>query len=317
MKEQFVDMLESVISHELDHCSKQYVIQNKNLLSEKKPGSMYSDFCANNVFKLQPDSYIYKVCKMFIYAISDDEQQAQITAYANLLKSWSAKMPKYIKKTFENNFQKSVLEIFVDFDRRKNILEHKASCASVIRYVNSNNAHKLITFKNRVDALFELDLNDVENANALHIIGYYIFRHNTIKSIQDIMKDVWKDSPELQQRCKDRIYKFFSKESVQSHLDNRNYTKEDKICLYYVRDWYKDNFKKYRLKIYKQTEHYIDKITQQLNENVLEHPIITRYISEHYEPSHPIKDDWEGFKMEENMSSKEIGNYVLELFSFN
>lgn len=69
--------------------------------------------------------------------------------------------------------------------------------------------------------------------------------------------------------------------------------KKIRFCLYYVRDWYKDNFKKYRLKIYKQTEHYIDKITQQLNENVLEHPIITRYISEHYEPSHPIKDDWE------------------------
>ena len=214
-----IDMMSSVIGHELDHTTKQYIFPDKNLLLEKKPGSLFTDFSYNNIFKLDKSSQLYKDCQHYLYYISPDEQDAQITAYAVLLKKWSHNIPKYISKTFETGFQKNLYEICYDYDRRPGIAQQKSLCSTIIRYHISNEAHKLYYFQEQCSKLDKLIFDDEYNLKLLHIIGYYIFKHNTIKNIQSVMLKFMVNKPKTYQSLKDKIYKFFKYDEITKHLN--------------------------------------------------------------------------------------------------
>lgn len=72
---------------------------------------------------------------------------------------------------------------------------------------------------------------------------------------------MWKNNPKIQQHYKDIIYNFFSqKEIIKYIFGQKEYSKEDKMCLNYIKYWYCNNFEKYRNRVYKQTLRYADSI---------------------------------------------------------
>ena len=278
-------MLRDAIAHELDHVVKQYFFNDKNLLEIKKPGSMYMDYIKNNIFGLDKSSPEYNAIKGVLYYISRDEQDARITAYVNILKGILASLSKdeYVAKSIRDAYEKAFYEIFSNFDRRNGQVQGKAACSALMKYHLSDHALQINDFSNLCSSISKVSIDNQILDRQLHIIGHYIFKHNTLKDIQSIMRNEHM-SQRIDQSNKDKIYRFFNENTVKSYIDNnREYTQYEKKCLQYIRDWINNDFDLFTKRAIKQTLYYLKKYKNYLNENnIFDHTIIMRYFKEHY-----------------------------------
>lgn len=103
--EHSMDIIESVISHELNHVARQFILTDKNLITQGKKSSVSVDL-KRDIFNIRDKfSNIFKICSTFLYDVSPEEQDAQITAYDYLLRKWAKHVPEYISKTFSVGFE--------------------------------------------------------------------------------------------------------------------------------------------------------------------------------------------------------------------